>query len=437
MLLLLAACAPPAPVDSATAESDCVAPPDPCPDGVVGTAAAGLEMLPAVAVPHGPVALAVGDLADTGTSQLYVGTNTTVTRLDGEGWSVATEIWTQPDDGTAVFPLVADLTGDGALDLAIGLPGSDDGSGQVLIFPGPVTGPVSWDSPHLELKGGGGLGFEPATGDFDGDGQLDLLVNGHGFAMIKLGPFAADTPFDTAVDTLLDGPADAPALYAGVANLDGDGIADVVYALVGDTSCDAPGHGMGAASGPFGPGQPELPRLTADPGHAFIPAYNDAAGSFRGAPPLAADADGDGLDELLVYALSTEYYVLSPLVAALYPSPVGTRDPVHFGLAEASLADGTTGTGIGLDALGDLDNDGMADLFTGGAILAGPLIDLPPPDRETCTVAYDYVLANQATSAAASWLGDLDADGENDLAIAGGGEEAEGAVQLLLSSARD
>ncbi len=430
MLLLLLACATPLPDDSS--EVACPPPPDPCPQGVTGPAAAGIEMLPAVAVPHGPAWLVVGDLAGVGTMQVYVGTNTTVTRLDGEGWTVATDIWTQPDDGTAVFPLVADLTGDGTLDLAIGLPGSDDGNGQVIVFPGPVTGPVNWDSPHLELKGGGGLGFEPATGDFDGDGQLDLLVNGHGFAMIKRGPFDADASFDPDVDTLLQGPADAPSLYATAANLDGDGVSDVVYSLTDAPSCLDYGTQLGTATGPLGPGLATLTELPSDVGQAFYTLYDDAAGSSRGAPPLAADADGDGLDDLVVYALSTEFHPASPVVAALYPSPVGTRDPVYFGLAsQVSLAE-LTQSGALLSELGDLDNDGLADLFTGGAILAGPLADLSPPDREACTVAYDYVLANQAAGAAASWLGDLDGDGDNELVIAGDGEDNEGAVQVLV-----
>ncbi|MBM4366703.1 MAG: VCBS repeat-containing protein, partial [Deltaproteobacteria bacterium] len=263
MLVLLLACATPLAGDS-VADSACPELPDPCGGEITTTVAATLDLLPPVAVPHGPVSLAVGDLAGTGTAQVYVGTNDTVTRLDGEGWTVATDIWSQPDDGTAVFPLLADLTGDGTLDLAIGLPGSDDGSGQVIVFPGPVTGPVDWDSPHLELKGGGGLGFEPAAGDFDGDGQVDLLVNGHGFAMIKLGPFSADTPFDTAVDTLLQGPGDAPQLFAAPANLDGDGITDVVYSLFSDSGCVAYGTEHGVAIGPFGPGTPPLDPLQAE-----------------------------------------------------------------------------------------------------------------------------------------------------------------------------
>ncbi len=92
---------------------------------------AGERTLPEpTTVPHGPVTFASGDLAGTGTNQLFVGTNSGATRLDGDGWRRAADIWTQPDDGRYVVPRIADLTGDGASDLILGLPGSDDGAGQ-------------------------------------------------------------------------------------------------------------------------------------------------------------------------------------------------------------------------------------------------------------------------------------------------------------------
>ncbi|MBM4368432.1 MAG: FG-GAP repeat protein, partial [Deltaproteobacteria bacterium] len=174
----------------------------------------------------------------------------------------------------------------------------------------------------------------------------------------------------------------------------------------------------------------------AEPGHAFYSPYDDSTGRARAAPPLAADVDGDGLDDLVVYALSTEFNPGLPVVAALYPSPIGARAPVYFGVYLGSeYGPDVVATSKLLQALGDLDNDTIPDLVLGQTILSGPLVDLPPPDRDTCMVAYDYALANQATGSTATWLGDLDDDGDNDLLIAGDGEGDLGAVQLLLGAA--
>lgn len=147
------------------------------------------------ALPAVPVALTVGDLAGTGLLQVYAGTRDGVTRVDGDGWQTVTDLWAQ-GYGEGALPLVADLTGDGQPDLAIGPPASDDGAGQVLLFEGPLEVLLDWSSPHQELKSAAGFaaGQALAASDFDGDGALDLVVQGSSIAWVRPGPILASAP---------------------------------------------------------------------------------------------------------------------------------------------------------------------------------------------------------------------------------------------------
>lgn len=91
-------------------------------------------------------------------------------------WPVAN--WTNP---------WGDFDGDGNLDVALGLPGYDDGAGSVAVYYGTNSGLPDYDSPDetwdRDTTGilgspatGDMFGFAVAAGDFDDDGYDDLAI---------------------------------------------------------------------------------------------------------------------------------------------------------------------------------------------------------------------------------------------------------------------
>lgn len=385
----------------------------------------------AIPIPDRAVAVAVGDLTGSGGDQIYIGTDTTVTRLDGEGWASPTDIWSQPDDVGAV-PLIADLTGDGVPDLLVGLPDSDRRVGQVLVFEGPVIDPVTWETPHLELKGfldpDDPHPAGPLTGsaiwavDADGDGGLDLVVKASERTWIRPGPLTTSEPLGADGDIEWADSVDAKQQQTAVGDIDGDSVPDLVF-LVGpvDGACGAPTYTVLAAVGPFGPGSSTLDEATI---RLTPPA--DAASLDR---IDLADVTGDGLLDLVAGA---------PAGALVWPAP----------LMDGAPPAATVVSPFGAVGFGDFDGDSTLDLLelnlispsTAGpfdtaaeavvSVTDGPLASWA--DRETCevpvTVAWTgWPIAFQD----AAWVGDLDGDGLADAILATGTQ-----VEILSSTAR-
>jgi len=74
--------------------------------------------------------------------------------------------------GNRTSPAVADLDGDGDLEVVMGVEGSM--APGLVVYDG-ATGRVEWT---LELPGTTGLDSSPAIGDLDGDGELELAFFG-------------------------------------------------------------------------------------------------------------------------------------------------------------------------------------------------------------------------------------------------------------------
>jgi hypothetical protein len=292
-----------------------------------------------------------------------------------------------------------------------------------------------------------------SLGDFDGDGFDDFIVGAPmkdcqsystGAAYLVLGPTTLAGSLSSAHSRLC-GKAEgdmAGTLVAGGADLDGDGLVDL---LVGAPGADEGGAAAGAVYVLGG----DVPR-EADLAVARTRLTGEAAGDQVGtAMALAGDVDGDGLEDLLVGARLSSSNGDTAGAAYLLLGPVS--GVLSLTGADARLVGEAPGDGAGasVSGVGDVDGDGHADLLVGaygedsagsgaGAayLLLGPIsgdLDLGSSDAKLLGEG----VGDRAGEAVAG-PGDLDGDGFADLTVGAPreatGGSASGAVYVLLSA---
>jgi len=324
--------------------------------------------------------------------------------------------------GTALD--LADIDGDGAFDLILGMPDASDGgagAGGGAVFLGPLSGTLDLDEATLSWSGetaGAALGTGiQATGSGE-EAQLLLAAPGSDEVHVLADP--ATAPLSAAVRVQGTSGEALGSASCWLGDVDGDGISDVAMG--------APeAEGGGAAYVFMGPLSSNL--TTADADSWVLP---ETLGSQLGSALVGGDLDGDGLADLVVGLPGASARAgevagwLGPLSATTTP-----EDSAWRSRGEAS------GWRLGAAlAMGDLDGDGRSEVAVGA-----------PGWRSGAVFVFSGPASGSlvATEGSSAWLGDgtgalgsalvhadLDDDGTHEL-LAGAPGSTAGALWWLGS----
>jgi len=147
----------------------------------------------------------------------YSGDHVTVHMGDGTG-HFGPEI-SYYVNGSAFGLALADYDGDFDLDLAVGLPGSYPGPGEVWVFTNDGTG--TFGAPQINIAGRGTWAVK--AGDMDFDGDLDLIATNRNTENVSYFANQGDGTFAAHQTT----PVGLYAINGSLADLDGDGDLDM------------------------------------------------------------------------------------------------------------------------------------------------------------------------------------------------------------------
>ncbi len=416
---------------------------------------------------HGYNARGIGDVNGDGYADVAVGAN----RWDGTGGPdvgrvlvfhgsasglSVTEDWTvegtQPGEGLGWNVAgVGDVDADGYGDLLVSAPGYDDSqtdSGQLLLYLGSSSGLQSgaaWtfsaQSAGAEL--GAGVGSLAGLGDVNGDGTADFAAGAPGWtegSQTNAGRALVWYGMPTgAPDTEIAGQTANWQLgysAAGPGDVDGDGFADL---LVAAPMRGSAGNVLGGVaylyegtSGGLNPGP--VWSVTG----SGVGACCAELGSVLAA---AGDLDADGYADFFVGAPKWGAGLPTRGAVAVYTGRAGWPTS-----APDRLLEGTNGgdlLGMGLAGVGDVNGDGFADLAAGSTNWdgAGALVDAGRVDVWLGTGADPGGVSWSVTGSATNEqrgrcfdVGDVDADGYEDLVLAalGGNTLGEGVFELYF-----
>jgi hypothetical protein len=287
-----------------------------------------------------PSSIAVADLTRSGSLDLVVanfGAGSVSVFMHGASPGTYQAAVNLTTGGQPNQVLIGDINGDGRPDLVLAdesLPGN-----AIVLFQDPAN-PGQFLAP-VKLPINNNSTAAVAIGDLNGDGAPDIVAatfdaNGNNGAVYIFYQNAATRGTFLAPVTF---PAGARPQAVRIADVNGDGLADIVVANLGP--------------GTDGTGSPGVSVLLQDAAHpgSFLPPVTYAT-QVRTVDVAVADLNGDAKPDLVV--------------ANLGPAPTGSitvllQDPAHPGVFLAGTSYAGFGQPLGV-AIADLNGDGHPDI---------------------------------------------------------------------------
>jgi hypothetical protein len=346
-----------------------------------------------VALGNNPGAVVAGDFNGDGLSDLavaYTSGSSTISVLtnNGDGTFTPTANLTTGAAGTDL--VVGDFNGDGKLDLAVG---STDSSSNPIVAVFLGNGNGTFKKP-IDSLAGASLDHL-ATGDFNGDGKLDLVAVNASSGTVSLLLGNGNGTFGPATTVATDAGADNVA----VADLNGDGKPDLVVTI--STSKYSPGTAsvlLGNGNGSFQAAQ----NFTTYDGPVAV---------------AVGDVNGDGRPDLI----TADYNLGADSVSVLLGNGDGT-----FGSATNYGFNNGKPRSV---ALADVTGDGKVDIVAANTV--GGTVTILPGNGDgtfgTFGSEADYAVDGRPGRLV---IGDFNRDGQPDVAVTCGNT---GTLTVLLT----
>jgi hypothetical protein len=177
---------------------------------------------------------------------------------------------------------IGDFNGDGRIDLSLDASDKTSWRSWVALATEDATfaAPVAWSSP------GDRSGLAPARGDFNADGRTDLLLWASDATSLRAEVALADGAGGFAAPVVWVAPAQGPGWTLAIADVNGDGGADLVLQRPDATGWQAR-VAVASGAGSFFPPRP----------------WGALAQHFGGWTPAVGDVSGDGRADLIAYAI--------------------------------------------------------------------------------------------------------------------------------------